>query len=89
MNALNLYVIRIIVVRPAYKKRKSTAYYQDPVYPQKFTPFYLVFVPLCSMYLSVKYEQVSRQSLKYRGSLLLNHLLKTKMLPSRRKRYFQ
>ena len=25
--------------------------------------------------------QVSRQSLKYRGTVLLNHLLKTKLLP--------
>ena len=80
MNVFDLYVFELLkfAVRSS---RESQLHIIKSVFIHKNSLVFTRSVSSNMFYVPEARTQVSRQSLKYRGTVLLNHLLKTKLLP--------
>ena len=80
MNVFDLYVFELLkfAVRSS---RESQLHNIKSVFIHKNSLVFTRSVSSNMFYVPEARTQVSRQSLKYRGTVLLNHLLKTKLLP--------
>ena len=80
MNVFDLYVFELLkfAVRSS---RESQLHNIKSVLIHKNSLVFTRSVSSNMFYVPEARTQVSRQSLKYRGTVLLNHLLKTKLLP--------
>ena len=80
MNVFDLYVFELLkfAVRSS---RESQLHNIKSVFIHKNSLVFTGSVSSNMFYVPQARTQVSRQSLKYRGTVLLNHLLKTKLLP--------
>ena len=79
MNVFDIYVFELL--KFAVRSSRESQLHIKSVFIHKNSLVFTRSVSSNMFYVPEARTQVSRQSLKYRGTVLLNHLLKTKLLP--------